>query len=54
VVRPQAHAKIGERIGDVALANFPDGDEPNVQAAGSRDAVAARMSSGNARSLSRA
>ena len=51
VIRPKPRAKIRERVGDVALANFPDGDEPNVQAAGSR-AAAARMSSGNARSLS--
>jgi hypothetical protein len=54
VIRPNSRAKISERIGDVALADFPDGDEPDVQAAGSRDAAAARMSPGKARSLSRA
>jgi hypothetical protein len=53
VIRPQPRAKVRERIGDVALANFPDGDQPDVQAAGF-PAAAARMSSGNARSLSRA
>jgi hypothetical protein len=54
VIRPNPRAKIRERVGDIALTDFSDGDEPDVQAAGSRLAAAARMSSGNARSLSRA
>src|ERR1700681_169409 len=53
MIRPQPRAKIRERIGDVPLANFPNGDQSNVQAAGSRLA-AARMSSGNARSFAAA
>src|ERR1700733_14472407 len=50
VIRPNARAKIRERIGDVALADLTYGDEPDVQAA--VRAAAARIFDGKARSFS--
>jgi hypothetical protein len=33
MIRPQAGTEIRDRIGDVALAHFADGDEADVQVA---------------------